>query len=285
MAPFKSCDHCGRTGVTFGVYYPNRDMSQPPVYLCQTQHGVPIEPACYHLVRERGEALGLRKSQAILASDRHSPRVEATQIRFNQSPGGAIYTETERPEPEPADPTAQPVLDEHPLSGQSIPSTPPEPLDEALTTTAEQNQGLTNPHSADQTPLIQPDSPEGQVIADAAAAAEAAKVVLPGGLGSVGDRDVNPRTGGVPGRYPSGPVGDPRTGTEREADAQAAQSRVDAGLPAEDGDDATLTPTELTPAQVAAAAQAQADAEAAKPPAKKAPAKKAPAKTAPKTAE
>lgn len=256
MAPFISCDHCGRTGVTFGVYYPQRDMTTPAVHLCQTQHGLPIEPNCYHLVRERGEPLGLRKYAAIIATDRHSPRVEATQIRFNESPGGAIYAET--------------VRGDHPLAGQQLPAVVEDP------TPGEVNRGLP---AADLRPLIDPASPQGQQIADAAAAAEAAKIVLPGGLGNVGDRDVNPRTGGVPARYRRGPVGGLQDYVDAHAghDFTALAEAEGLGVPTQD-----TPPVPSSAAQVAAAAQAKVDAaEAARP--RKAAAKKA-TKRAPRPA-
>lgn len=287
MPRFYACDHCGRTGVTFGVYYPNRDMTQPALHLCQTIDGVPIEPNCYHLVTERGEELGARKLIQIRDSDRHAPKVEAVALRFTESAGGAIYTETERPgEPASGTLVGEAVAGEHPLTGQVVMNDPLDTEVHPAITEAEKGKGIIDPFGATQRPLVQPDSPEGHALADAAAAEEARKMTPPGGLGGVGDRDANPRTAGVPGRYPRGATEaqdyvNAHAGEDFDTLAARAYGRI---APDQVPTMAAAAPERQTTrpssaAEVAAAAQARADAEAAIRPARKAPAK-APAKKA-----
>lgn len=291
MAPITSCDHCGRTGVTLGVYYPGRDISQPPIRLCQTYQGIPIEPNCYHLVTERGEQLGIRKVNAIMETDRHSPKVEAVALRFRE--GGdspVILTETERRVDAPPPPRmsyGERVQGEHPLTGQRVPMEPPEIPADPLTTKAEEAKGIINPHGADQRPLINPASAEGQAIADAAAEEQAAKITIPGGMGG----QVGMPQGNGPRRYPSDAVGDHHGDEFPTPQPISPDDMVSSSGPAPGP---TVNTSGLvvqsqppvdsdakTPAQVAAEAQAKVDAEeAVKTPAKKAPAKKAAAKKA-----
>lgn len=303
MAPITSCDHCGRTGVTLGVYYPGRDISKPPVRLCQTYQGTPITPNCYHLVTELGEQLGIRKVNAIMETDRHAPRVEAVALRFQDSAqGNVILTETERPGDAPAPPRmsyGEVLSGDHPRHGERIPMQPPEIPADSVTTKAEEAKGIINPHGADQRPLVDPASAEGQAIADAAAQAEVRKIQLPGGFGGIGgvaevsgDPERGFSGGTVPKRYPHGPVGEHHS-DEFPAPPQpiSPDDMVRTGGPAPGPTVNTsgavvdsappVDPDAKTPAQVAAEAQAKVDAEEAEKEAKKAPAKKAAKKAAP----
>lgn len=270
MAPFYACDHCGRTGVTFGIVYPNGDMSQPALHLCQHYNGTPIEPNCYHLVVERGEPLGQRKKVAISAADRQSARNEAARLRFTENVAtGTVVVDTARPGEDFPD---TPPRYEHPLTGEVIDTGPREATLDPAITAAESSKGIINPHSADQRPLVNPDSEEGQAYLDRQLAAEQAKVnVLPPSQQrpSVVDSPyVNP------GPTASMPPADPP-----EVPIVGQPAPLPEGTQA--GQDAAGQP--LTPAQVAAAAQAKADSTLRKNrPVKKAPAKKAAAKKAQK---
>lgn len=284
MPRFYACDHCGRSGATLGVYYPGRDVRNPPVRLCQSMHGNPIEPNCYHLVTELGEELGIRRTTPILETDRHAPVVEAVAIRFEENTStGTINPHTVR----------TPVT-EHPLVGQVVMNETPELRDN------EKGKGVDDPYGATLKPLVDPNSAEGQAIADAAAAEAAADINLPGGLGSVGAPGLSGGLGGdpqrgftggsIPARYPHGPVGD-GSGTGGNGDFDdtdpANMRPLQEGEPASEGAVGTLTDEHgpaRSPAQIAADAQAKADEEekAKRPPAKKAPAKKAAAKPASK---
>jgi hypothetical protein len=287
-----ACDHCGRTGVTFGVYYPGRDMTKPPVRLCQTYNGVPIQPNCYHLVVERGEPLGLRKDVQIRAEDRHAPKVEAVAIRNADNRSvGLVLNETDTPADEPvllADTS-------HPLTGESIPLVPPDHELSPAITEAEKGKGIIDPYGATQKPLVDPDSPEAQEYLDRLAEEEAAKISVPGGLApTVGLQGTQPGQyirGGDngphvnPGDTASVPPWEDPYGDEPIATQQPHVAQdVITNAPFEPA------ATKKTPAQVAAEAQQRANEENAEKraaaakatPAKKAPAKKAAAKkTAP----
>lgn len=297
MPRYYACDHCGRTGNTLGVYYPGKDISQPAVRLCQSYQGNPITPNCYHQVVELGEELGIRKTQAIMATDRQSPKNEGVQIRFHEgeNAGNVILTETERRENNLEDgrtPYGEVVQTEHPLTGERIPIEPPDFELHPGVTKAEEAKGIINPHGADQTPLVDPAGEQGQAIADAAAEEQARRITTP-----VSGPRLNPEGQTVD--FPRPPQNSPIS----------PDDMVNAGGPAV-GPQVNTTSTVIdpagnvvhdkpavgdakTPAQVAADAQAKADAEEASTKTqtnkkltepKKAPAKKAPAKAAAKKA-
>lgn len=255
MPRFYACDHCGRTGVTFGVYYPNKDMTQPALRLCQSQDGTPIEPSCYHLVVERGEQVGIRKATAILDTDRHAPKIEGAAIRFDaHTQHGLVLSEV--------------TPGESAYAGQSVPMVMPE-----ATTEAEKGKGIDNPAGATQIPLVSIDSPEGQAMADRDAAEQAAKIMPPtaGKRFSGAEFPAPPEDwrSGPDAEHPSRPFrdGDPRS---EGAVAQVAPEPADA--PFTPPDPALIGSTEPapepastgpTPAEIAKAAQAKADAEEA----------------------
>lgn len=259
-----ACDHCGRVGVVMGVYYPGRDMTQPAVRLCQTYNGEPVSPNCYHLVVEMGEELGLRKGTPILATDRHSPKVEGAQIRFDQHvTAGTIVTERHPDVPAPL--TGVPVTGEgevtqqaHPLTGQSIPSVPDDAVIDPAVTEAEKSKGIINPDSANQKPLIDPASPEGQALADAAAQEEARKIAAPVGMSPRSNPDGQTVDFPTP---PSEQFIDPSDTIAGQAAVLDAE-RHDTDLPRTPAAE-TQADKPKTPAEIAKAAQERADAEEA----------------------
>lgn len=269
MPRYYACDHCGRSGdVTLGVYYPGKDITREPVRLCQTFQGNIVTPNCYHLVVERGEQLGIRKVNAIMETDRQSPKSEGVTLRFAQgdSGGNVILTETERREANLEDgltPYGEVVQGDHPLTGQRIPLDVDDvenPIHPAITE-AEKGKGIIDPYGATQRPLIDPASTEGQELADAAAEEQARRITVPASsprTNPAGQTVDFPRP---PDREPISPDDTIRSGGAAPGpavDTIGQATTIDPG-----GnivfDQPTQAETTQTPAQVAAEAQRKVD--------------------------
>lgn len=266
MPRYFACDHCGRAGdVTLGVYYPDKDISKPPVRLCQTYQGNPVTPNCYHLVVELGEPLGYRKENAIMETDRQSPKAEGAAIRFTEDVAtGTVYADRVTAAQEAGTtPYGEVVQQEHELTGERIPAVAPEFALDPAVTKAEEAKGIINPQGANQRPLVDPGSSEGQAIADAAAAEQARKITVPASgprINAEGQTVEFPRP---PENQPISPsdmvYGSPQPGPVVDTAHQGTTIDPAGNIVFENDS----SPEGQSPAQVAAEAQAKADAEEA----------------------